>query len=103
MNYKTNEVYGDLLETLPTNTDSPNSHDIELCNQLFPEKSSNIFFNDVKKILILSLVFLVLSVDNTNNLLNKLLPNVLINNSNKVVLVKLTIFIITMIVVFKVI
>lgn len=103
MNYNPNSMYGDLLQNLPTNQDKPNNNDKELFDKLFPEKQSNINLNEVKKIVIMSFIFLVLSIDNTNNLISRILPEKITNNPNKIVLIKFVIFIVAMIIVYKVI
>ena len=66
----------DNIKNLPTNTDTINDLDLQIVNNLFVSKSNikeNVF-KAGKELIIISIIFIIFSLPQTDNLLKKLIP-----------------------------
>ena len=66
----------DNIKNLPTNTDTINDLDLQIVNNLFVSKSNikeNVF-KEGKELIIISIIFIIFSLPQTDNLLKKLIP-----------------------------
>lgn len=63
----------DIIENLPTNTNVPSHDEIQIMDKLFYTDNSG-FLNEVKKIVILAILFVIMSLPPIDELVKKLVP-----------------------------
>lgn len=93
MNFQ--NIQGDIIQDLPTDSSVPSHNEVQVINQLFKENQSKLeeFFTKSKDLVILGILYVLFSLDYTDELIKKfILPS---NNSSFILIgIKTLLFIV---------